>query len=142
MQVYFIDNDDYFQNRLMTVDAEGKEYSDNDERTIFFARGVLETVKTNLVQIAKKACSNLESLASEKQIKINFSSSKKEIFIKGNPGLLEQVITNLIDNSVKYCPDKSIVSCTLSENSGKAKIRPYFSSIVFLSKNIYIIYLQ
>ncbi|WP_295796197.1 ATP-binding protein [uncultured Treponema sp.] len=84
--------------------------------------GVLETVKTNLVQIAKKACSNLESAASEKQIKINFSSNKKEIFIKGNPGLLEQVITNLIDNSVKYCPDKSIVSCSISENSGKTKI--------------------
>ena len=45
MQVYFIDNDDYFQNRLMTEDADGNEYTDNDERTIFFARGVLETVK-------------------------------------------------------------------------------------------------
>ncbi|MBR2300398.1 MAG: glycogen/starch synthase [Bacteroidaceae bacterium] len=45
MQVYFIDNDDYFQNRLMAKDADGVEYSDNDERTIFFARGVLETVK-------------------------------------------------------------------------------------------------
>lgn len=45
MQVYFIDNDDYFQNRLMTEDEDGNEYNDNDERTIFFARGVLETVK-------------------------------------------------------------------------------------------------
>lgn len=45
MQVYFIDNDDYFRNHLNTKDAEGVEYSDNDERTIFFARGVLETVK-------------------------------------------------------------------------------------------------
>lgn len=45
MQVYFIDNDDYFQQRLMVSDEEGKEYSDNDERTIFYARGVLETVK-------------------------------------------------------------------------------------------------
>lgn len=45
MQVYFIDNDDYFQQRLMASDEEGKEYSDNDERTIFYARGVLETVK-------------------------------------------------------------------------------------------------
>ena len=45
MQVYFIDNDDYFQNRLMVKDADGVEYPDNDERTIFFARGVLETVK-------------------------------------------------------------------------------------------------
>ena len=45
MQVYFIDNDDYFQNRSMTTDKDGVEYEDNDERTIFFARGVLETVK-------------------------------------------------------------------------------------------------
>lgn len=45
MQVYFIDNDDYFQNRLMKVDENDKEYDDNDERAIFYARGVLETVK-------------------------------------------------------------------------------------------------
>ena len=45
MQVYFIDNDDYFHNRMMTSDSEGNDYTDNDERAIFFARGVLETVK-------------------------------------------------------------------------------------------------
>ncbi len=45
MQVYFIDNDDYFQNRLQITDENGVEYEDNDARTIFYARGVLETVK-------------------------------------------------------------------------------------------------
>ena len=45
IQVYFIDNEDYFQNRLQVTDKDGAEYEDNDERTIFFARGVLETVK-------------------------------------------------------------------------------------------------
>ena len=45
MQVYFIDNDDYFQNRLQTTDENGNEYEDNDERAVFYARGVLETVK-------------------------------------------------------------------------------------------------
>ena len=45
MQVYFIDNDDYFQNRLQMVDENGEEYEDNDSRIIFYARGVLETVK-------------------------------------------------------------------------------------------------
>ncbi|MDL2210975.1 glycogen/starch synthase [Bacteroides sp. OttesenSCG-928-M17] len=45
MQVYFIDNDDYFQNRLETADENGREYDDNDSRAIFYARGVLETVK-------------------------------------------------------------------------------------------------
>lgn len=45
IQVYFIDNDDYFQNRQFVCDEKGEEYQDNDERTAFFARGVLETVK-------------------------------------------------------------------------------------------------
>ena len=45
MQVYFIDNDDYFAQRLMKTDENGNEYADNDERAIFYARGVLETVK-------------------------------------------------------------------------------------------------
>ena len=45
MQVYFIDNDDYFQKRLQVCDEKGVEYPDNGERTIFYARGVLETVK-------------------------------------------------------------------------------------------------
>ena len=45
IQVYFIDNDDYFQKRKMEENEEGVEYADNGERAIFFARGVLETVK-------------------------------------------------------------------------------------------------
>lgn len=45
MQIYFIDNDDYFQNRLQTCDENGNEYDDNGSRAIFYARGVLETVK-------------------------------------------------------------------------------------------------
>lgn len=45
IQVYFIDNDDYFSKRQMGTDEKGDEYADNGERAIFFARGVLETVK-------------------------------------------------------------------------------------------------
>jgi len=45
MQVYFIDNEDYFQNRETLVDKKGEEYDDNDERSIFFVRGVMETIK-------------------------------------------------------------------------------------------------
>jgi len=45
MQVYFIDNEDYFHRKSVYTDAEGNFFKDNDERAIFFARGVLETVK-------------------------------------------------------------------------------------------------
>ena len=45
IQVYFIDNEDYFSKRQMIQDEKGDDYPDNGERAIFFARGVLETVK-------------------------------------------------------------------------------------------------
>lgn len=45
IQIYFIDNDVYFHRRKGLVDANGVEFKDNDERSIFFARGTLETVK-------------------------------------------------------------------------------------------------
>jgi len=45
IQVYFIDNEDYFRRKMTGRDADGKFFEDNDERAIFFARGVLETVK-------------------------------------------------------------------------------------------------
>jgi starch synthase len=45
MQVYFIDNEDYFQRKYTLQDSHNVYFSDNDERAIFFARGVIETVK-------------------------------------------------------------------------------------------------
>ena len=45
MQVYFIDNDEYFKRRASLKDDKQKLFSDNDERMIFFTKGVIETVK-------------------------------------------------------------------------------------------------
>lgn len=45
MQVYFIDNEDYFKRKAMYSDEDGNHFEDNDERAIFFAKGVIETVK-------------------------------------------------------------------------------------------------
>lgn len=45
LQVYFIDNEDYFHRKSVFFDKEDKFYEDNDERAIFFCKGVIETVK-------------------------------------------------------------------------------------------------
>ncbi len=45
IQVYFIDNEEYFKRKATFHDAEGTLFPDNDERAIFFAKGVVETVK-------------------------------------------------------------------------------------------------
>jgi len=45
VQIYFIDNEEYFQRKAILKDDDENFFPDNDERAIFFARGVVETVK-------------------------------------------------------------------------------------------------
>lgn len=45
IQVYFIDNEEYFKRKATLTDEDGNLFPDNDERSIFFAKGVIETVK-------------------------------------------------------------------------------------------------
>ncbi len=45
IQVYFIDNEEYFKRKATLTDDKGDLFADNDERSLFFCRGVLETVK-------------------------------------------------------------------------------------------------
>ncbi|MEE9350361.1 MAG: glycogen/starch synthase [Flavobacteriaceae bacterium] len=45
MQIYFIDNDEYFKRKAVFTNEDNELFEDNDERAIFFAKGVIETVK-------------------------------------------------------------------------------------------------
>ena len=44
LQVYFIDNEDFFTRKYVLKDEQGMYFADNDERSLFFARGIIETV--------------------------------------------------------------------------------------------------
>jgi starch synthase len=45
MQVYFLDNDDFFKRKSVFEDSQGQPFKDNDDRMIFFCKGVVETVR-------------------------------------------------------------------------------------------------
>ncbi len=45
MQVYFIDNDEYFKRKQVFTDDNHKIFDDNDGRAVFFSKGIVETVK-------------------------------------------------------------------------------------------------
>ena len=45
MQVYFLDNEEFFKRKQIFTDDQGKPFDDNSDRMIFFCKGVLETVK-------------------------------------------------------------------------------------------------
>ncbi|MEG2070576.1 MAG: glycogen/starch synthase, partial [Bacteroidales bacterium] len=45
MQIYFIDSEDFFKRKQIIRDEQGEFFADNDSRAIFFAKGVIETVR-------------------------------------------------------------------------------------------------
>ena len=45
MQVYFLDNEEFFSRKQIFQDAKGKSFKDNQQRMVFFCKGVIETVK-------------------------------------------------------------------------------------------------
>lgn len=45
LQVYFLDNEEFFKRKYIFEDKEGKPFEDNQDRMVFFCKGVLETVK-------------------------------------------------------------------------------------------------
>lgn len=45
MQVYFLDNDEFFKRKFVFEDEEGKSFDDNSDRMVFFCKGVIETVR-------------------------------------------------------------------------------------------------
>ena len=102
-QIYFIDNDDYFKSRQMGTDENGKEYADNGERAIFFARGVLETVKKLRWQPDVIVCQGWASAVVPFYVKTAYSEE---------PSFAEsKVITALYTNSrVNWVPTSNVAS--------------------------------
>jgi len=99
MQVYFIDNDDYFHRKTTIKSDKGVFFEDNDERMVFFARGVLETIKklrwspdivhchgwfTSLVPLyLKKSYADEPLFANSKVIFSAYNNSLNETFKDG-----------------------------------------------------------
>ena len=101
MQVYFIDSEDYFKNRLVQSDKNNKLYKDNDERSIFFAKGVIETIKKlnwapDLIHVHGWIASLLPLYLKN--------------FYKDDPMFEKtKVIVSLYDNQIKGKLDKKVV---------------------------------
>ena len=101
MQVYFIDSEDYFKNRLVKFDKNNKLYKDNDERSIFFAKGVIETIKKlnwapDLIHVHGWIASLLPLYLKN--------------FYKDDPMFEKtKVIVSLYDNQIKGKLDKKVV---------------------------------
>lgn len=112
-QIYFIDNDDYFNRRQMATDEKGVEYADNGERAIFFARGVLETVKKLRWQPDVIVCQGWVSAVVPFYIKTAYADE---------PSFAEsKVIMSLYANELKESLGKNFKKC-VEHRDAKAEL--------------------
>ena len=102
-QIYFIDNDDYFNNRQMGADENGKEYTDNGERAIFFARGVLETVKKLRWQPDVILCQGWMSAVVPIYIKTAYAEEPSFANSKVIISLYDNKLKGKLGNNFKQC---------------------------------------
>lgn len=81
-----------------------------------------ELTKQNLVDIAQMCIKDFEKSAQNKNTKLIFLTQEKDIYANVNVGLLSQALSNILDNAIKYCPENSEISCTLSKNKNDLNI--------------------
>ncbi|MBM6993234.1 MAG: glycogen/starch synthase [Prevotella sp.] len=125
LQVYFIDNEDYFLRRqAMTEDENGAEYPDNGERAIFFARGVLETVRKlrwtpDIIQ-----CQGWMAAVVPLYIKTVYHEDPS--FAK------TKVITSLFHNQLKTSLGNNFKRCVEYREAKAELLQPYAEEFDFL----------
>ena len=123
IQIYFIDNDDYFTKRQMIVDESGVEYSDNGERAIFFARGVLETVKK--LRWAPDIIQCQGWMASVIPLYIKTAYKDEPSFAN------TKVITSLFHEQLKTNPGDNFKHCVEFREAKAELLKPYADKFDF-----------
>jgi len=124
VQIYFIDNDDYFQRRADLIDEDGTPFADNDERAIFFARGVLETVKKLRWEPDVVHCHGWFSSIVPLYLRGSFASdplfsgSKVVVSLYNDsfPGTLDAGVRQKIENEGMHDPKLEILDVPSYEN--------------------------
>jgi len=161
MQVYFIDNEDYFQRKHVLTDSKGVEFVDNDERAIFFARGVLETViklrwapdlihchgwLTSLVPLYIKKAYNDDPLFVNSKIvsSIYHDDFKKPLDVNFRNKLLMNKIsaedTELVDDPSYVNLSKMAIQYSDAVIQGSPKINPEISEYIQESGKLFLNY--
>ena len=124
MQVYFIDNEDYFHRKNVFANDKNKFFDDNDERSMFFCKGVIETVKklgwapdiihchgwmtALLPMYLKKMHADDPHFSEAKLIYSAYNSSEKEVLNAKFPKKLE--MDGFTKKDIKKISDPNIVN--------------------------------
>lgn len=140
LQVYFIDNDEYFKRKQTLKDSKNNIFKDNDERMMFFCQGVLETLimlrwapdiihcngwMTSLIPLYLKEKYNHASVF--EQTKIIYSLYKDSFIGSLNKELKSKILFDEIDET-----NLSIIDTPSAKNLHKLAIK--YSDFVLKTK--------
>ncbi|MCA9379818.1 HAMP domain-containing histidine kinase [Candidatus Dojkabacteria bacterium] len=74
-----------------------------------------ETIDYSL--LLKKLIKSLELISEKKKIEVKLITPEEKITIKANPTLLNRAISNVVENAIKYSPEKSVVEIQVQETA-------------------------
>lgn len=121
VQVYFIDNEEFFSRKGQMLDADGVPYKDNGERIAFFARGVIETIK--------KLRWTPDVIHCQGQMTHLVPLFLKHAY-KDEPGIGEaKIVTSLFDNNVTTPFENNFKRCMLFNNITMDTLEKYNETI-------------
>ena len=124
IQVYFIDNEDYFRRKQVYRDEDGTFFKDNGERAIFFARGVLETVKK--LRWAPDVILCQGWMAAAIPIYVKTAYHEEPTFAN------TKVVTSLFEKQIKTDLGNKFKRCLEFRNANASLLEPYSEKFDFM----------
>jgi PAS domain S-box-containing protein len=83
----------------------------------------IERRVVNLVEIVLGALDAARSGAAAKSIEVRFTPDHAAIMVVGDAGRLQQLVSNLLSNSVKFTPERGVVQVTLLKNGERVQLQ-------------------
>lgn len=88
-----------------------------DSRTL---RISLEAV--NLRELAEQRANLMISQTVERDVQMKLPKPAEEVIVQADRNLLSRVLDNLIENAIKFCPDKGFIEMSISQNESMAAV--------------------
>ena len=118
---------DEYRESLAIVQDEGKRLARIVEDLFTLARAdagqyPVETANMYLDETVGHCVRSMDSLATQRGLKLDYETSAHELFFTGDEGLLERMTLNLLDNAIKYTPRGGSIQVRLDRNGSSCKL--------------------